>query len=64
MICARQRRLELEAHENGRRACLESAEEFGLNMSCADEYECGAPDECQFFIDALAAATAFDEALP
>ncbi len=64
MICARQRRLEAEAHEDGRHECLDSAEELGLNMSCQDEYECGAPEECQFFLDALARAKAFDECLP
>jgi hypothetical protein len=64
MTCARQRRLEREAHEIARDECLESAEEFGLNMSCADEYECSAPLHCEFFKRALADVTAFDEALP
>ncbi len=64
MTCARQRRLDREAHEAGREECLDSAEKLGLNMSCADEHECGAPESCEFFKRALAEATAFDEALP
>jgi len=62
--CARQRRLEREAHALGRRRCLESAREFGLNMSCDGEGQCGAPEACDFYKDALAEVTAFDEALP
>ncbi len=64
MSCARQRRLEREAHEIGRDECLASAETLGLHMSCEDEYECGAPSACAFFQRALAEVTAFDEALP
>lgn len=64
MTCARRRRLEREAHERGRDACLESADHFGLTMSCADEYECSAPESCMFYLEALAAAELFDSLLP
>ena len=53
MTCARQQRLEKQAHALGRRRCLKSAEELGLNMCCRDEGKCSAPEVCQFFIDAL-----------
>lgn len=36
-------------HDEARFACLESAEKLGLNMSCADEYECPCPEECGFY---------------
>lgn len=64
MPCARRRRLEDEAHQIGRERCLASAEELGLHMSCDSEYECGAPDECDFFKNAMAEVEAFDGALP
>lgn len=63
-ICARQRRLTLEAHERGRDECLESAREFDMHMSCEDEFECGATLDCPFYLRALAEVTAEDEMMP
>lgn len=64
MTCARQNRLEGEAHQIGRLACMRSANRLGLTVSCADEYRCLATDQCAFFREALQHVTAFDEALP
>lgn len=64
MRCARLRRLEQEAHEAARFECLKSAEDLGLTMSCADEFECPSPSGCGFYQDAFANADAFDRMLP
>lgn len=62
--CARQQRLELEAHERARHECLESAKELDLHMSCDDEGECPSPTHCEFFKRAIAEVTAEDEMMP
>lgn len=42
----------MSVHDDARHECLESAAELGLHMSCADEDECPATDECGFFKEA------------
>lgn len=42
-----------QVHDEARHNCLESAREFGLTMSCEDEYECPCPTHCDFYQRAI-----------
>ncbi len=65
MTCAREERLQREAHAAGRRECLASAKRLGLNLLCADHNagECLDRESCPFFLEALAEAQAVDSLL-
>ena len=63
MTCARQRRLEEEAHLYAVQACCESAEDFDLHLCCCDEGRCTDERSCTFFVEALAQVTAFEDCL-